>query len=82
MSTRSPNIYKEDELAADSGDEKRLQRAEQRAGRKQKSSKEVRKKGRFSRKPFKALWSHPNAELTPMQQSLGSAEFDVSVTRA
>ena len=33
--------YEEDELAANSGDEKRLQRAEQSACRKQKSSKEV-----------------------------------------
>ena len=69
--------YEEDELAANSGDEKRLQRAEQSAGRKQKSSKDVRKKGRFGRKPFKASWSHHNAggvaELNPMQQSLGSA---------
>ena len=69
--------YEDEELVANSGDEKRLQRAEQSAGRKQKSSKEARKKGRFSKKPFKASWSSPSvggvAELTPMQQSLGSA---------
>jgi hypothetical protein len=50
--------YEEDELADDSDDEKHLFRAEQRAERKnrQKSTKDARKKGRASKKPFRDSW--------------------------
>ena len=53
--------YEEDELADDSDNEKRLFRAEVRAGRKlkQKDTKEARKKGGPPRKPFRSSWPSP-----------------------
>ena len=50
--------YEEDELADNSDNEKRLFRAEQRAGRKmrQKGTKDAKKKGGPPRKPFRSSW--------------------------
>ena len=44
----------------------------------------VRKKGRFSRKPFEAPWSHPNAGgvAAVFGVCCNNAEFNISVTRA
>ena len=68
----------EDELAANSGDEKDCRgRSKVPVESRRVRWKCVRKVVLVYKKPIKASWSHPNvgrvAELTKMQQSLGSA---------
>jgi hypothetical protein len=45
--------YEDEELADNSDDEKRLFRAEARAGRKKTSTKDAKKMGGFAKKPYK-----------------------------
>ncbi len=52
--------YEDEELADNSDDEKRLFRAALRAGRKKKSTKDAKKMGGSTEKPYKSSqWSSP-----------------------
>ena len=68
--------YEEDELADNSDDEKRLFRAEVRAGKKikQKSVKEAKKKGGPAKKPYRSSpWASPSSWSGERAQSGGGA---------